>query len=195
MMQIEFLSLWDQIVFSPTFCGPIATTGKESMQHREINGSFYVKLVVTACQYRLNYLLDAAFLPQPAKDKLRSDAQHPDRLSLSGGMRVDEGELFTMTQSRTDQPLELSARFELIQPPQSSVDLLAHLLTLAGAFDNLKILAGPCAFDSEKHRDSMPLQSKATDLAKQYKSHNNPQTWHYILTFSNKYRPRSRSRT
>ena len=100
-MQVKRFGSRYKIVFSPTFGGSVATTGKESMQDGEINGPFNVKLVTASDQQRSNYFMDAAFLPEPSKDKLRSDPQHPDRLSLSSGMRIDEGELFTMTQSRT----------------------------------------------------------------------------------------------
>jgi hypothetical protein len=37
--------------------------------------------------------LDAAFLPQSPKDQVRSDPQHLDRFSLSGGMRIDNGQV------------------------------------------------------------------------------------------------------
>jgi hypothetical protein len=140
------------------------------MQYAQINGPFDVKLVVASCEQRLNYLLDAAFLPQSPKDQVRADPQHPDRFSLSGGMRIDEGQVLTMTHSRAHQRLELSARLEFIEPAQSTKDLLAHFLTLAHAMDNLKIFVGAGAFDSEKHCGSLPLQSKATDLVfKQHK--------------------------
>jgi hypothetical protein len=56
-----------------------------------------------------------------------------------------------MTHSRAYQRLEPSAGLEFIEPAQSAEDLLTHLLTLADAVDNLKILVGPGAFDSEKH--------------------------------------------
>jgi hypothetical protein len=39
----------------------------------------------------------ALFLPQPPKDKLGSNPHYRDRFSLSGGVRIDEGEFFTMT--------------------------------------------------------------------------------------------------
>jgi hypothetical protein len=71
-----------------------------------------------------------AFFLEPPKDQLRSDPQHRDRLSLSGGMCIDDGELLTMTQSRTHKGVEPSAGLEFIEPAQSPKDLLAHLLTL-----------------------------------------------------------------
>jgi hypothetical protein len=169
MVEIERIGPWNEIIFSPTFGGSIAATGKEPMQHGEINGSFNVKLVVASCHQRLNYFLDAAFLPQAPKDQVWPDPQHPDRLGLSGGMRIDDGQVLAMTQARAHQCLQLSARLEFIQPAQRAKDLLAHLLPLARAMDNLQILVGAGAFDSEKHCGSLPLQSKATYPAfKQY---------------------------
>ena len=55
---------------------------------------------------------------------------------LSGGMRIDKGKSFAMTQSRSYQRLEPSAGL-LIEPAQSPEDLLTHLLTLAHAMDDL----------------------------------------------------------
>ena len=66
-------------------------------------------------------------------------------------MRIDDGEVLTMAQARTYQRLEPSAGLEFIEPAQSPKDLLAHLLTLANAMDDLEILVGTGAFDSEKH--------------------------------------------
>jgi hypothetical protein len=121
------------------------------MQHGEINGPLNVKVVAASAQQRFNYLLNTAFFPEPPKDQVRPDPLHRDSLSLSSGMRIDNGELFAMTQSRAYQRLEPSAGLEFIEPAQSAKDLLTHLLTLADAVDNLKILVGPGAFDSEKH--------------------------------------------
>jgi len=122
------------------------------MQHGQINGSLDVKVVTASFQQRSDYLLDAALLPEPPKDQLRPDPPHPDSLSLSGGMRIDNGEIFAMAKARTHQRLEPSAGLELIEPAQGPKDLLANLLTLSDAMDNLEILVGAGTFDSEKHR-------------------------------------------
>jgi hypothetical protein len=93
-------------------------------------------------------------------------------------------------------PLKLSALLEFIQPAQGAKDLLAHLFTLARTVDNLQILMGADALDSEKHRGSLPLQSKATERKfKQHKIENYSISWHYIFESSNKNRPPSRSST
>ena len=66
-------------------------------------------------------------------------------------MRIDKGKLFAMTQPRAYQRLQPSAGLEFIQPAQSPKDLLAHLLALTDAVDNLEILIATGSFDSEKH--------------------------------------------
>jgi hypothetical protein len=99
----------------------------------------------------LNDLLNTAFFPEPPKDQVWSDPLYRDSLSLSGGMCIDNGKLFAMTQSRAYQRLKLSAGLELIEPAQSPKDLLAHLLALTDAMDDLEILVGTGPFDSEKH--------------------------------------------
>jgi len=152
MMQFKRFGSRNEIVFSPAFCGSIAAAGKKPMQHGQINGSLDVKVVTASFQQRSDYLLDAALLPEPPKDQLRPDPPHPDSLSLSGGMRIDNGEIFAMAKARTHQRLEPSAGLELIEPAQGPKDLLANLLTLSDAMDNLEILVGAGTFDSEKHR-------------------------------------------
>jgi len=59
---------------------------------------------------------------------------------------------------RTYQRLEPSAGLELIESAQSPKDLLAHLLTLADAMDDLEILVGTGAFNSEKYCSLLALQ-------------------------------------
>ena len=87
-------------------------------------------------------------------------------------MRIDKGKLFAMTQPRAYQRLKPSAGLEFIEPAQSPEDLLAHLVALTDAVDNLEILVGTGSFDSEKHCCAfLALQGKATDVAfKQYKT-------------------------
>src|ERR1700747_2364564 len=72
--------------------------------------------------------------------------------SLSGGMRIDKGKLFAMTQPRAYQRLKPSADLWFIEAAQSPEALLAHLVALTDAVDNLEILIGTGTFDSEKHR-------------------------------------------
>jgi hypothetical protein len=47
-MEIKRFGSRNEIVFSPTFSGSIAATGKKSMQHGEINGPFNVKVVAAS---------------------------------------------------------------------------------------------------------------------------------------------------
>ena len=54
-------------------------------------------------------------------------------------MRIDKGKLFAMTHSRAYQRLEPSAGLEFIEPAESPEDLLAYLLTLAHAMDDLEL--------------------------------------------------------
>jgi hypothetical protein len=150
-MEIKRFGSRNEIVFPPAFRGSIAATGKKPMQHGEINGPLNVKVVAASFEQRLNDLLNTAFFPEPPKHKVRPDPLHRDSLSLSCGMRIDNGKLFTMTQPRTYQRLEPSAGLEFIEPAQGPKDLLANLLTLSDAMDNLEILVGAGTFDSEKH--------------------------------------------
>src|ERR1700758_3596488 len=150
-MELKRFGSRNEIVLPPTFSGSTAAAGKKPMQHGEINGPLNVKVVAASFEQRSNYLLNPAFFPEPPKDQVRPDALHRDSLSLSGGMCIDNGKLFAMTQSRAYQRLEPSAGLEFIEPAQSPEDLLTHLLTLAHAMDDLEILIGTSTFDSKKH--------------------------------------------
>ena len=99
----------------------------------------------------MNDLLNTAFFPEPAKDQVRPDPLHGDSLSLSGGIRIDDGQVLAMAQPGTHQRFEPPAGLEFIEPAQRPEDLLTHLLTLADAVDDLEILIGAGTFDSEKH--------------------------------------------
>src|SRR5262249_61683391 len=103
MMQFKRFGSRNQVVFSPTLCGSVATTGEESMQHGQINCPFDVKVVAASFQQRSNDILDAALLPEPPKDQLRPGPQHPHSFGLPCGMRIDEGEMLSMAPARTDQ--------------------------------------------------------------------------------------------
>src|SRR6266481_6059303 len=144
-MEIKRFGSRNEIVFSPTFSGSIAATGKKPMQHSEINGPLNVKVVAASFEQGLNYFLHAAFFSE------RPNPLHRASLSLAGGMRINKGKLFAMTHPRAYQCLEPSAGFEFIESAQSPEDLLAHLLTLAHAVHDLEILIGTGTFDSEKH--------------------------------------------
>jgi hypothetical protein len=97
MMQVERFGSRNQIVLSPAFGGPITAAGKKPVQHGQINGPLYVKLVAKSLEQGLNYFLDRAFLPEPPENQVRSDPQNRDRFSLPSSMRVNYGELLTMT--------------------------------------------------------------------------------------------------
>src|SRR6516164_6329768 len=134
------------------------------MQHGEINDSLNVKVVAASFERRLNYLLNTAFFPEPPKDQVWPDPLHRDSLSLSGGMCIDQGKLFAMTQPRAYQRLEPSAGLEFIEAAQSPEDLLAHLLTLAHAMNDLEILIGPAFLTRKNIVRFLALQWKATEF-------------------------------
>src|ERR1700741_2108892 len=150
-MELKRFGSLNEIVSSPTFSGSIAAAGKKPMQHGQINGPLNVKVVAASLEQRLNHLLNSAFFPEPPKDQVRPDPLYRDSLSLSGGMRIDQGKLFAMTQPRAYQRLKPPAGLEFIEPAQGAEDLLTHLLVLTDAVDDLEILIGTGTFDSEKH--------------------------------------------
>jgi len=99
----------------------------------------------------IELLAEYRLLSKAAQRLAPARSAAPHSFSLPCGMRIDNDEIFAMAQSGTHQRLEPSAGLELIEQAQGPKDLLAYLLTLADAMDDLEILVGTGTFDSKKH--------------------------------------------
>jgi hypothetical protein len=57
--------------FPPTLSCLITTARKETVQHRQIDSSFDIKLVVKFLEYGVQHVGNTAFLPEPSEDQVR----------------------------------------------------------------------------------------------------------------------------
>src|SRR5215470_1190778 len=83
VMEIKRFGSRKEVIFSPTFRGSIAATGKKPMQHGEINGPLNVKVVAASFEQRSNYLVNPAFFPEPPKDQVLPIFRVPEYSELS----------------------------------------------------------------------------------------------------------------
>ena len=71
---------------------------------------------------------------------------------LTGSMGIDDGQLFTEAQPRTQQRFQLSGCLENVEPSDRAQHALMHLALLAKALDDLQVSIRGSAFDAKIHR-------------------------------------------
>src|SRR5574337_1443119 len=116
----------------------------------------------------LDHAPAAGLLPQSLEGERRPDAARADRRRLAPVERVEHDGLVGEPRPRAQQPLQLSARLQVLDPPERGDHLLADRRALAPALDDLQIGAAARGLLAEIHggkpaADSMPVR---TDSAK-----------------------------
>src|SRR5512135_2189409 len=106
------------------------------MEHGQIDGPLDIKLVAVAVEGTLENLAQAQSFPYTAKDQIRADPLHSDRLSLAGGMRVNDREFLRKAQTRTEQRVQLAGGLEDVQSSDGAQDPLMHVAFFPKAFDD-----------------------------------------------------------
>ena len=84
-------------------------------------------MAATARQGR-DHAAAAGLLPQPLEQQRRADAAHRDRRRVAIPGSIQHHRLLDETRARAQQPIELSAGFEFIEPSQCRDDALTHLI-------------------------------------------------------------------
>ena len=128
------------------------------MHHGQIDRPLDVELVMAAFQDSFNDRAQVQGFPKPAKDQVRTDALHLDRLGLAGGMGIDDRQLLAEAQPGAHQRLQLAGGLEHVQTPDGAQHALMNLAALAKALHDLQVGVGAGALDSEIHSAiSFPL--------------------------------------
>jgi hypothetical protein len=109
LVKLELFGSGDQVIFSPTFGRAVTAAGKEPVQYRQVDGPLDVELEPAAVEQRAQAFQNPAFLPEPAKDQVRSPPAHRHRLQFASGMSVQDGKGLTMAQAGAHQPFPLTA--------------------------------------------------------------------------------------
>src|ERR1700737_5090948 len=78
------------------------------------------ELIAPILECGLQSFRDAALLPEPCEDQVRSNASHGNRVGFPGLMGVDDGEVLPVPQPGTHQSIQASAGLELIEAAQSA---------------------------------------------------------------------------
>ena len=89
-----------------------------------------------------------------------------DRRSIAGPSRIQNHRLLDEARAGADQPIELSAGLELIQPPQGGDHALPYLIAGSMALDDLQVDAPLRLLAAEVHaRDSIWCAQNARPTA------------------------------
>jgi hypothetical protein len=120
------------------------------VQHRQIDSSFDIKLLVTFLEYGAQRIGNTAFLPEPRADQVRPDPTNCHRFDISSRVGVGDGKTLAMTQTRAHQGFQLSASFQEVQSSQGGDRLLADLFSLAHAMHDLEATIGTGSLITKK---------------------------------------------
>jgi hypothetical protein len=95
--------------------------------------------------------LAPGFRPQSFEHQGWADALHGDGGRITGPGRIQNHRLLDEARAGTDQPIELSAGLELIQPPQGGDHALPYLIAGSMALDDLQVDAPLRLLAAEVH--------------------------------------------
>jgi hypothetical protein len=152
-MQIEPLDADDSVVLSPAIGGAVGATDEQPVQHREEHRALKRKTVLAFARQLGDHRPAAGLLPQPIEHQRRPDAmdRNLDRGIIAG--RAQHHGFGRKARTRTHQPLQLAARLQLLKTPKRGDHLLAHLVAVAAALNDLQIGAAGRSLAAEVHSD------------------------------------------
>ena len=111
------------------------------MQDGEKHGAFEREAMLARPGGVEDDLAAAGLAPQAFEDERRADAAHGARRGGALRERVDDDGLCGKAGAGAQQPLQLPALAQILDPPERGDDPLAHLVAVAMALDDLEISA------------------------------------------------------
>jgi len=129
----------DPIVFAPAICRAVGAADKQSVEHGKKNRPLQPKAVLARAAELLNHGPAAGLLPQPLEHQRRPDAAAGDLHSAVVRDGREHQRLAGEARARSQQPLQLPAFLQLLVPSKRNDHLLAHLIAVAAALDDLQI--------------------------------------------------------
>ena len=134
VVQLQIGDAFDGVVVLPLLGGTVAAGRKKPMQHGEEDGPLDGKLEAAAFQQGGQNCVDGAGLPEPFKDRGRSDPGAASGDAVAPRMGAEHGELLGEPSQRLEQRVELSAGQQLIQATETQqnalLDLAVHPLVV-----------------------------------------------------------------
>ena len=151
MMQIEPLDAGDGVILAPAIGGAIGAAHEQPVQHGEEHRALQRKAVLALARQLRDHRPAAGLFPQPLEHQRRPDATDCDldRRIIAG--RAQHHRLGRKARTRAHQPLQLTARLQLVETPERGDHLLAHLVAVAAALDDLQIGAPGRGLAAEVH--------------------------------------------
>jgi hypothetical protein len=150
-MQIKPVDAANGIIRPPTIGSAVGAAHKQPVQHGEEHRPLQGKAVLALAGKLRDHRSAAGLLPQPLEHQCGPNPTHCDLdRSITAG-RVQHHGLGGKARTRAHQPLQLAARLQLVETPKCGDHLLAHLVALAAALDDLQIGAPARGLAAEVH--------------------------------------------
>ena len=139
VMQLEAIGAGDRIVLPPAIRRAIGAAAEQPVQHGEEHRPLQRKAVLAPTGKFLDHGAAAGLLPQPLEHQSRPDASAGDPRRRVVIERTQHHRLFGKSRTGSQQPLQLAAGLEILVASQRGDHLLANLVALASALDDLQI--------------------------------------------------------
>ena len=99
----------------------------------------------------IDHCAAAGLLPQALENERRPDAARRENLRIAAIERVQHDRLFGEPRARAQQPLQLAALPQILDPSQRRDHLLANRSAFPPALDDLEVGAAACGLLAEIH--------------------------------------------
>src|SRR5260370_28104756 len=133
----------DGAILPPVVRIEIRTAAKQPMQNGEEHRALQRKIIFAQAGEAFDDVPTAGLLPQAFKDQSRPDAPRRTRCDAAGGGGVDDDRLLGEARARTQQPLQLAALAQILDPAHRGDQRLANPPPLPSAFATQTMLADP----------------------------------------------------
>ena len=151
MMQFEPVDAVDAIILAPAVGGAVRAAAEQAVQHGQERRALQREVMLARARQALDHAPAARLLPHPLEGERRTDAPGRDRRRLAAVERIEHDRLVGEARPRAQQPLQLPALLQILDPPERRDHLLAHRGALAPALDDLQIGAAAGGLLAEIH--------------------------------------------
>ncbi len=152
MMQLEAVDAIDAIILAPAIGGAVRAAAEQAVQHGQERRALQREVMLARPRQAFDHAPAARLLPHPLECERRTDAPGRDRRPLAAVERVEHDCLVGEARPRAQEPLQLPALLQVLDPSERRDHLLAHRRALAPALDDLQIGTTAGGLFAEIHR-------------------------------------------
>src|SRR5262249_2267721 len=181
MMQIEPLHAGDGVVLARAIGGAVGAAHEQPVQHSEEHRTLQREAVLAFARELRDHRPAAGLLPQPLEHQRWSDPMHGDLERRIVVGRAQHHGLGRKARARAHQPFQLAASLQRLETPERGDHLLAHLLAVAAALDDLQIGAPGRGLAAEGHGGDSRAGAHTESRFDQEIKLNQLKTWHYTF--------------